>query len=141
MPNIDLIEQLTTDKSFLKRLAKKYIELGSFKYVELDLQLPLNSIEETFDECPELSEEFDGYISDITMRRLQREGAYKIFKVIKALDEVVNDNNGVEDGGASLGDKLKASALLVKLIDTPKEKKHRDGDEFDQMMRELENKK
>ena len=141
MENLNLLEQLMLDKNLLKKIAARYIELGEFKYVELDLHLPLGSIDECFDESPDISDEFDGILSDLTMKKLKREGTHKIFKIIKTLYNAVESTVDVEDGGPNISDKIRASSTLAKLLDPPKArgKKANAESDFEKLMKEIEN--
>jgi len=138
MKSFDLIEKVSLDKSFLKKIAKVYIEHGDFKFVELELGLDPGAIDEMFDECPELAEEFDEHLSKATLRKIRREGSFKIFKIIKALYEVLEDRSLPEEGGPSLSDRVKAANTLAKLLEPPKPKKGDKVNDLDDLMRMIE---
>lgn len=138
MTSIDLIEKVSLDKGYLKKIAKQYIELGDFKYVELELKLEPGSIDEMFEECPDLAAEFDEQLTVITRSKMRREGSFKIFKIIKALYEVLEDRSAPEDGGPSLTDRVKAANTLAKLLEPPKAKKGDKASDLDDLMRLIE---
>lgn len=133
-----LLEALSNDMNFIKKIAAKYIDFGEFKYVELDLGIEIGSIEELFDENPDFANEFDDALQAFTIKRMRREGAHKLFKIIKSLYDVLSDDTGVEDGGPSISDKVKAANTLAKFVEVPKSKKGDKGDEIDDLLREIE---
>jgi len=134
-----LLELLSNDPQYIRKIAKHYIELGDFKFVELDLGLPANSIEEIFEECPEIADEFEDSLQTLTRKKLQREGSHKIFKIVDSLYKVLENNDTPEDGGPSVSDKVRAANTLAKLFDPPKQSKKDDKEaDLDDLLRQLE---
>lgn len=135
-----LIEALNNDKYFIKKIAKTYIELGDFKHVELDLGLEINSIEQLFDDNPDFANEFDDVLQHIKVNRLRREGSHKIFKVLKSLYDVVDDDTDVSDGGPTISDKVRAANTIVKIVEVTEKSKKGDKEtgDIDDILREIE---
>ena len=98
-----------------------------------------NTIEEILDEVPDVADEFEISLRSLTLKRIQREGSHKLFKVIDALYDVVSDPTKQEDGGPSVSDRVKSASTLAKLLDPPKQSKKGDQDnEYDDLLKQLE---
>lgn len=135
-----LIEALSNDRLMMKKLARAYITHGDLRYVELDFGFDSGSIEQLFDDNPDFAIEFDETLQALKVNRLRREGSHKIFKVLKALYDVVDDDTDVAEGGPSISDKVRAANTIVKIVEiTDKSKKgDKDSGDIDDILREIE---
>lgn len=135
-----LVEALANDRLMMKKLARAYITHGDFRYVELEFGLEASSIEQLFDDNPDFAIEFDETLQSIKMNRLRREGSHKIFKVLKSLYDVVDDDTEPSEGGPTISDKVRAANTIVKIVEvTDKSKKgDKDSGDIDDILREIE---
>ncbi len=138
MSKLTLIQALQEDRNLIKKIAKKFIEFGDLKMVEREMNLDSGTIEEIFGEDPELADEFDSELAALVEKGLRREGAHKLFKITKILFDAIEDTTAVNDGGPSITDKIKASSILVKILEPPKLKKGDKEDGLDALLRDLE---
>ena len=135
-----LIQYLKTDQNFIKKMSRDYLDLGSFYGVEKKYKLQKGTIEAVFEDEPDIAGEFDRVLEVMARTRLKREGAHKIFVIINSMYGVITNEDDIEEGGATLSDKVRAANVAAKLLEFSHLTKPKKGDknDLDDLLRQLE---
>jgi len=128
---LDLKEKLK-EASFVTYVCNRFLTLGSFDSVALELGVPADSFDKLFSETPELEDAINDKIDEISEKRLRRTAAAGAVAALTTLNDKLID---IEDDRSTVS---ACSAILTyQARQFPNKDKNDDKDDIDKMFEDL----
>ena len=128
---MDLKEKLK-EASFVTYVCNRFLTLGSFDSVALELGVPADSFDKLFSETPELEDAINDKIDEISEKRLRRTAAAGAVAALTTLNDKLID---IEDDRSTVS---ACSAILTyQARQFPNKDKNDDKDDIDKMFEDL----